>query len=329
MSPDNAAPRLVVEAEDGSVIDCGFTPDGQLCAAAGERAWSWKNYALADTRARRSIESHPSLPEAARATLLAPDDPLHLDYDEGWFHGSVTDTRHKHYTEASEIGHFRFAFNDTMLVTARRHPLQSVDDVWRVVEARKRAFRRPADLVEAVVTRSLERISGDLATILVELDSIEDSVVTDAWHRQGGLLAAARRRLIFVHRHAAALSSLFRQMLDLHLDELPETLADMVARLANRAVALLQESEQLQSRARLLQDEMMARLTAESNRLLYVLSMLTGVLLPMTIVSGLFGMNVGGIPLAEHRIGFWLVSAFAALVAAGVFVAIRRLGRRG
>jgi zinc transporter len=32
------------------------------------------------------------------------------------------------------------------------------------------------------------------------------------------------------------------------------------------------------------------------------------VLLPTTIISGLFGMNVGGIPLAESPHGFWTVS---------------------
>ena len=101
----------------------------------------------------------------------------------------------------------------------------------------------------------------------------------------------------------------------------------MAARLSNRATALHHDGEQLQARARLLQDELMAKLSEQSNQLLYFLSMLTAVLLPMTIISGLFGMNVGGIPLAESPQGFWIVSILAAAVAAAVLYVLRRIGR--
>ena len=92
-------------------------------------------------------------------------------------------------------------------------------------------------------------------------------------------------------------------------------------------MALHHDCEQLQSRARLIQDELLAKLTAQSNRLLYFLSVLTAVLLPMTIVSGLFGMNVGGIPFAEGRAGFWIVSALAIAAALAVLGLVTRAGR--
>ena len=103
----------------------------------------------------------------------------------------------------------------------------------------------------------------------------------------------------------ASVAGLFRHLEHAHHAELPEALADMAARLSNRATALHHDGEQLQARARLLQDELMAKLSEQSNQLLYFLSMMTAVLLPMTIISGLFGMNVGGIPLADSAHGFW------------------------
>ena len=47
----------------------------------------------------------------------------------------------------------------------------------------------------------------------------------------------------------------------------------------------------------------------ESLSLLFVLTVVTVLALPINILAGLFGMNVGGIPLAEHKHGFWLVVA--------------------
>ena len=40
---------------------------------------------------------------------------------------------------------------------------------------------------------------------------------------------------------------------------------------------------------------------------LYVLTIVTVLALPINILAGLFGMNVGGVPLAQHPSGFWVV----------------------
>ncbi|OBQ96392.1 hypothetical protein A9K66_22680 [Mesorhizobium sp. AA23] len=76
-----------------------------------------------------------------------------------------------------------------------------------------------------------------------------------------------------------------------------------------------------------MQDELMAKLTERLNQLLYILSVMTAVLLPMTIISGLFGMNVGGLPLVDTALGFWVVTAIAVVVAGIVYMVVRRLGR--
>lgn len=327
---EKTAPAITPPVDDprGLVWEFHFGPDGFMSATAVDGGWTWRNYSLTDTRGRNSIDAAEEAPRPAREALVATPGTLHLDQDGDWLHGTVPDIHHQSYTEAKEIGHFRFAFCDAALITARRQPLQSVDDVRRLVEQRKRPFRTPGALVEAIIVISLERMAAELVRIGHDLDSIEDSIVGDAWHRERERLTAARRNLVFIHRQVASVSGLFRHMEHAGSADLSGPVADMVGRLSHRAVALLHDSEQAQSRARLLQDELMAKLSAESNRLLYVLSVLTAVLLPMTIISGLFGMNVGGLPFIENRAGFWIVSIASVAIAAGVFLSVSRIGRR-
>jgi zinc transporter len=46
--------------------------------------------------------------------------------------------------------------------------------------------------------------------------------------------------------------------------------------------------------------------------------------LPMTIIPGLFGMNVGGVPFRDHAAGFWSVVAIVIAVAGvGALLAFR------
>ena len=47
---------------------------------------------------------------------------------------------------------------------------------------------------------------------------------------------------------------------------------------------------------------------------MYALTVIAAVLLPLTVLTGALGMNVGGIPLSDHEHGF--------LIAIGLFSAI-------
>jgi zinc transporter len=74
----------------------------------------------------------------------------------------------------------------------------------------------------------------------------------------------------------------------------------------------LSDMAALQERIKLLQEEIAGRVAEANNRSLYVLTIVTVLALPINIMAGLFGMNVGGIPLNEHPHGFWIVVAMIA-----------------
>jgi Mg2+ and Co2+ transporter CorA len=59
----------------------------------------------------------------------------------------------------------------------------------------------------------------------------------------------------------------------------------------------------LHDRARALHDELAARLTEETNRRLYIVSVVTTVVMPATLVTGFFGMNTGGMLWLEQGHG--------------------------
>jgi zinc transporter len=63
----------------------------------------------------------------------------------------------------------------------------------------------------------------------------------------------------------------------------------------------------LQERIKLLQEEIAGRVAETNNRTLFVLTVFTVMALPVNMIAGLMGMNVGGIPLAENSEGFWIV----------------------
>ena len=81
----------------------------------------------------------------------------------------------------------------------------------------------------------------------------------------------------------------------------------------------------LQERIKLRQEEIAAQVAEENNRSLFVLTVVTVLALPINIMAGLFGMNAGGVPLAQHAHGFWTrVAIVVTFTLVPGWIAIRR-----
>jgi zinc transporter len=92
--------------------------------------------------------------------------------------------------------------------------------------------------------------------------------------------------------------------------------------------AAVEDMATLQERIKLLQEELSAMVGERTGRSLFTLTVVTVLALPINILAGLFGMNVGGVPLAQHPAGFWIVAAvvLAFTLAGAVLLARSRSG---
>ena len=64
----------------------------------------------------------------------------------------------------------------------------------------------------------------------------------------------------------------------------------------------------VRERAAVTQEELLSRLSEQLNQRMYVLSIVAAVFLPLGFLTGLLGINVGGIPGADNAQAFWIFS---------------------
>jgi len=74
------------------------------------------------------------------------------------------------------------------------------------------------------------------------------------------------------------------------------------------------------------QEEMLSQLAMEQNARMYLLSVVAAIFLPLTFITGLFGMNVGGLPWLDSKSGF-AATMIIMVVAAGGLAAYFRWRR--
>jgi zinc transporter len=83
---------------------------------------------------------------------------------------------------------------------------------------------------------------------------------------------------------------------------------------------------EIRERGYRLQEEISAARTEETNRHLHILSILTTLLLPATLVTGVFGMNTKGLPFTEDETGFLWSMAIVVGSSLIAYLAMRWIG---
>ena len=285
---------------DGHVSALG---EEQLSAPVAD--WTWSHFALSDTRSRHFLERDASLPEHVRAVLLNGETRLQVQSEGAWTFGVLPDFEHEFDGRIGGGGRLNFAFTDTRLVTSRRHPLHVIDCTRRELERDARAFARPADAVAALVSGFIDASEERIREASAKLDHAEDMVLGDRGDLETLKLGPLRRELSGYHREFAALRSAFHRANSHRNVGRAGALAELLPPLVLEIEDFDRDIAGLQDRAKLLHDEMDAKLSAAANRSLQALTVMSTLLLPPTLIVGAFGMNVGGIPWASDHGGFW------------------------
>jgi len=228
--------------------------------------------------------------------------------------------------EASSVATVTLYVTEHLIVSARTTQLRAVDRLRAAVKGGE-TFRSPAEI--------LAHLLRDQADVLVEIVRDATKQVDDVEDRILGRQPAGRARLGALRRVLVRLqrllapepAALFRL-----LNRPPAWLRDAdvqdLQRSAEEFSAAVLDSAALVERIRLLQEELVALINEQTNQTLFILTVVTVLALPLTIIPGMFGMNVRGIPFAEHDGGFWLVLlVVAAVVSLAALLAAARYRR--
>ena len=261
-------------------------------ADASTEAWMRANLALAP-------EYFEALHEGSRSTRIedASDQLIAV----------VNDVAYEFSFDPSEIASLWMTVNARLAVSARTHPLRSIDRLRQAVKDGAR-FASSVALLNHLLHDQGDVLVRIVRDATLQVDAVEDKLETGKPRQKRAALGRLRRVLVRLQRLLApepgALFRLLRQpppwIASHDLDELRQSTEEFS--LVLRDLAALQE------RIKLLQEEITAQVGEQTNRSVFTLTVVTVLALPINIIAGLLGMNVGGIPLATSPHGFLIVA---------------------
>ncbi|MEO0421695.1 MAG: CorA family divalent cation transporter [Pseudomonadota bacterium] len=195
--------------------------------------------------------------------------------------------------------------------------------------ARGRGPNSPGDFVARLATRIVEGIEPVVAALNDAVDDLEEAgenLQRGALSEQRSRLADLRRRAIALRRFMAPQRDALSALASEELPWLTRTARSGLREASDRTTRLAEELEAVRERVGAAQDQLLDRRSEEMNRTMMLLAVVTALFLPLGLLTGLLGINVGGMPGVESPNAFWLVCGMLLGLGLALFAAFRWRG---
>lgn len=281
---------------------------------AGE--FLWLHFNLAHRASEHWMRAQLDLPETFFEALHEGSHSTRIEQADGALRAVVNDVMFNLEFTPSEIATLWIYAHQRIIVTARLKPLRSVDRLRASVRAGE-LFRSPVELLVHLMRDQADLLVQIVRRTSIDVDRIEDRFLSQRSTANRLDLGAMRRTLTRLQRMLAPEPGAIFRLLARPPRWLRQEDVQDLRESTEEFSVVISDMAGLIERIRLLQEEIISRLEEQNNRTLFTLTLVTVLAMPINIVAGFFGMNVGGIPLAENRHGFWLmvvlVAGFTAL----------------
>ena len=309
---------------------CAYDIDQHGVARAVTEAWPdtkpheayrWLHFNRLDATFETWATDH--LPRAAAKALLQSETRPHCHAIQGGMILNLRGVNLNDGADAEDMVSIRLWVSEGLIVSARRDKIFALDAVRADIDA----GRPPRDIAAFLaalsfgLTKRIEAVSLGLAEAT---DEAEDRAF-DEKSAPPANIPALRQSIIklrrFVRPQAEALIALGSGTVwpldDLAKGHLRETI--------NRNKRTIEELDATNDRLGAIQDHEDAKAATALGRNTYVLSIIAAVFLPLGFLTGLFGINVGGMPLIDSQAGFAMVAGGCVAIGALVLLVFRFL----
>ncbi|GAA5444022.1 zinc transport protein ZntB [Microbulbifer sp. NBRC 101763] len=276
----------------------------------------WLHFDSADEEVSAWIRDNSGLQPVVVEALLAKEiRPRTLAVDDGLFLAMCgVDPKHKSRRE-NRVSIRIWVEENRIISTGKRRLLAEEDLISRLRSGC--GPRGTAALVVSLADLLVLRMGDRVDDFEEKVDALEDQLLEWSVKGLGANLVQFRKRTIALRRYLCLQREVLTRMQQESVPWFDEGSHVLLADINERLQRHIDDIDTVRERAAIAQEELLSRNSDQLNSRMYVLSMVAAIFLPLSFLTGLFGINVGGIPWAQAREGFLAFCILLAIALAG------------
>lgn len=198
----------------------------------------------------------------------------------------------------------RLLIQKDRIVSVRRRPIVSVQDIIIDLDEGQ-GPRSSGEFLTRLIEKMADRVGDFVNGIEDELSDIEERLEDMKASELRSALGSLRRQIAVVRRYMAPQRDALDRLNHLDTGVLSERDRQLLREESDRVSRYLEDLDLARERAVVLQEAFLSLIAQEQNNRMYALSIITAIFLPLGFLTGLLGINIGGMPGADNPNAFW------------------------
>lgn len=298
---------------DGLMFACRFDGKGgaqdidldEFVAQTGTGS-AWAHLDWQDAAARDWVGRQTWLEESAREALLEEDTrPRVVEYKDGLLI-NLRGVNLNDGADAEDMISIRVWIDANRVLSTRRRRMRTPAEIHETLKA----GQGPKDCGD-FLQRLIERLNFHIVPVVDQLEEdidIAEEMYVDSVQGYRGEFGALRRRTARIRRYLAPQRDVLERISRLSSSILSDAVRMHIREATDDVTRLLEDLDLARERAMVAQEELVNRLAQQQNERIYILSLVAAIFLPLSFLTGVFGMNVAGLPGLDDPEAFLLVS---------------------
>ncbi len=265
----------------------------------------WLHLNLSNARVQRWLKQTPQIPESLKEAILDEVHRSRMETIEEFGDGLMmvmNDFRIglNQGNDDEDTGTLWAIMTPRLMLSLRAHPLMTTDTLRHLLRQKRIAPDSVVGLYHELIEERASHLRKRTDQLSEQMDTLEEILIRGENLPEHEILGRLRITCSRLRRHYAPELTALRRLIRRRPTWFNEDDTDKLREQIELLAFLDDEVNNLYERAKVLQDELSAHVAEFNARNLQVLSVMTVIFLPMTLVTGVMGMNMGDLPGLEH-----------------------------
>lgn len=210
----------------------------------------------------------------------------------------------------------RLYMNKNIIISTKKRDLLSVNDILKYFEQGTGPKNSSEFLIE-LTNRLTERMEDYIVDMEDRYSDLEELSIESNNSSLRTNISQIKREAISLKRYLSPQREAIYKLYDQRISWLNDYEKIRLREINQKLIKYIEDLDSIKDKVSLIQEEISNNLSEQLNQRMYVLSIISAIFLPLGFLTGLLGINVGGIPGAENVYSFYIFMVFLIVIVAG------------
>jgi len=279
----------------------------------------WHHVKYTDKKAKNWIKHRSELSEQAKMILLNHETRPRALVNDNEVLICLRGINHNESAQPEDMVSIRLWLGEGCIISRSNEGSQSINYI-RELLLNNAGPKTGEELLLTLIDRLAYSTDDFVDNMDDKIDQAEDHIDDSDLTEFNPQINEMRRQISHIRRYLLPQREAIDQLYRIKSARLSAGFYEQIYMHLDKFIQLVENLDLMRERALMLQEHFMANISHEQNSRLYLLSIVSAIFLPLTFLSGLFGMNVAGMPGLQNPWAFAYVVIFSVLLTTGLLI---------